>query len=332
MIVFDRGAFRQVEPRKPTTIHIGGNYVAYTDNRDDLKVYRDGKTHLVDQASEIDFTVTDHLLGFSLAGILKVFDGKPKLLTPNVGPYVVEDSLIMFKDQLQGAVYVYYNGETIKLEDQLAGNAMVQVKTGDNVVAWVSAFDRKLKVFYQGEALELSEFVTEMDFKCGLDLVAFRDAYDNSFRAFHQGRIYDLEDQMPHRYEVGKGIMAWLDLTGAIKILQDGMVYTAMGYEPQSWDVIDSLVVIQDRGVFNVFADGRFHEVERVVPQKWQVSWGTLAYVDVDRTLKVWRKGRTEVILQGQPVQEFRVDRGLVIARQNIRTARIWWRGQIYDH
>ena len=69
-----------------------------------------------------------------------------------------------------------------------------------------------------------------------------------------------------------------------------------------------------------------------MIPEKWQASWGTLAYVDVDRALKVWRKGRKEVMLQGRPVQEFRVDRGLVIARQNINTARIWWRGEFYEY
>ncbi len=332
LIVFDHGMFEQIEHRKPRSLHVGGNYLAYADEREDLKVYRDGRTQVVDQAAGIDPIVTDHLLGFSMMGILKVFDGKSRVLSPNVGEYVVEDSLVVFQDHVQGAVFIYYRGQRIPLEDQLAGEAMVQWKTGDNLLAWISAFDRRFKVFYHGQVWELNDLVTEVDFKCGLDLVAYRDAYDNSFKAFHQGLLYDLEDQMPQRYEVGKGVLAWLDLTGALKVFEGGQVYTAMNYAPQQWDVIDSLVVIQDRTVFNVFSGGKFHEVERMIPEKWQASWGTLAYVDVDRALKVWRKGRKEVMLQGRPVQEFRVDRGLVIARQNINTARIWWRGEFYEY
>jgi hypothetical protein len=332
LYVFDRGVIRQIEPRKPISLFVGGNYLAYTDNRDDLKVYWNGRTQVIDRAMDLEPIVTDHLMGFTLAGILKVFDGKTRVMTPNLGMYVVEDSLAVFKDEVQGKIMAYYNGEMQKLEDQLAGNAIVKWGSGDNVFAWVSSFDRLFKVFYRGQIYELSDLVTDMDFKCGLDLVAFRDAYDHTFKAFHQGVIYDLEEQMPRRYEVGKGVMAWLDLTGALKVFEGGQVYTAMEFEPQSWEVVDSLVVVQDRGFFQVFNRGRFHELERTQPQKWQASWGTLAYVDVDRSLKVWRNGTTDVILRGQPVQEFRVDRGLVLARLNVRTARIWWQGKIYDH
>ncbi len=332
LYVFDRGSFRQIEPRKPMSLHVGGNYLAYTDNRDDLKVYRDGRTTVVDNSSDLVPIVTDHLMGFTFAGILKVYDGKASVLTPNLGHYQLEDSLAAFKDEVQRAIYVFYDGKVTMLEDQIAGDALVQWKTGDNLLAWVSAFDRMFKVFYRGQIYELNDLVTDMEFKCGLDIVAYRDAYDHTFKVFHQGTIYDLEERMPQRYEVGKGILAWLDLTGALKVFEGGKVYTAMEFEPQSWDVVDSLVVIQDRSFFNVFNRGRFHELERVIPQKWDASWGTIAYVDVDRSLKVWRNGKTDVIMQGQAVQEFRVDRGLVLARLNIRTARVWWRGQIYDH
>lgn len=332
LYVFDRGTIRQIEPRKPIALHVGGNYLAYTDNRDDLKVYWNGRTQVIDRAMDLEPIVTDHYMGFTVAGILKVFDGKTRVMTPNLGMYVVEDSLAVFKDEVQGKIMVYYKEEKVKLEDQLAGNAVVDFGSGDNVFAWVSSFDRLFKVFYHGEIYELSDLVTGMDFKCGLDLVAYRDAYDHTFKAFHQGTIYDLEEQMPQRFEVGKGILAWLDLTGSLKIFEGGQVFKAMDFEPQHWEVVDSLVVVQDRGFFNVFNRGRFHELERAVPLKWKASWGTMAYVDVDRTLKVWRKGITDVVVRGQPVQDFRVDRGLVIARLNVNTARIWWRGETYDH
>ncbi|MBX2979772.1 MAG: hypothetical protein KF905_10790 [Flavobacteriales bacterium] len=332
LYVFDKGVFRQVEPRKPISIHKGGNYIAYADNRDDLKVYRDGESRIVDRAGELDVIVTDHFLGFTVAGILKVFDGRTRMLCPNVGKYIVEDSLVAFEDIVNQKVQVFYNEETIKLEDQLAGNAVLAWQSGDNVLAWISSYDRLLKVFYHGRIYELSDLVREVDMKCGLDMVAYRDPYDHTFKVFHQGTIYDLEERMPHRYEVGKGVLAWLDLTGSLKVFEGGRVHTAMTFEPQAWHMVDSLLVIEDQSFFNVFSNGKLHTVERVVPQKWQASWGTLAYVDVDRTLKVWRNGVAEVVVRGQPVQEFVVERGLVLARLNIGTARVWWRGRTYDH
>lgn len=332
LMVFDRGRVTQIEPQRPKAVHLGGNKVVYADVRNDLKVYHSGRTEVIDRASDIEPVVTDHFVGFTVAGILKVYDGSPRMLCPNVGFHLIEDSLVAFKDEVNRTINVFYRGETTLLEDQLAGNALVEWKAGDNILAWVSSYDRLLKAYYHGRIYELSDLVTAMDFECGLDMVAFKDSYDHTFKVFHKGTIYDLEDRMPHRYEVGKGVLAWLDLTGSLKVFQGGQVHTAMTFIPQNWQVVDSLVVIEDQTFFNVFSNGKLHTVERVVPQQWQASWGALAYVDVDRTLKYWRNGRSEVVLGAAPVQDFLLDRGILRARLNNRTWRVWWRGRAYDH
>lgn len=330
--VFDRGVFRQIDHRRPLWIKVGGNKVVYADAQSNLVVYDQGRTQRVDDQASSDVVVTDQLIGFSVAGMFKVYDDAPRTLAGVVGPHVTEDSLAAYKDNIQQTISVYYQGSTYPLEDQLAGNAVLQWGSGDNLLAWVSAYDRRFKVFYHGNIIELSDLVTEMEFKCGLDLVAYRDPSDMSFKVFHKGEVYDLEPQMPRRYEVGKGVMAWMDQTGALKVFDGRLVHTAMGFEPAKWSVVDSLVVIEDRQFFNVFTNGRMHTVERVVPQQWQASWGSLAYVDVDRTLKIWRNGRSEVVVRGQPVQEFVLERGLLLARLNQTTAKVWWRGRLYEH
>lgn len=330
--VFDRGTTTQIEPQKPRTLHFGGNKVVYSDVREDLKVYDKGRTVVIDRASGITPVVTDHIIGFEVAGILKIHDDRTRVLCPNVGKYVIEDSLVAFKDEVNQVVNLYYRGNTVKLEDQLAGNAVVEWKAGDNVLAWVSAYDRLFKVFYRGQIYELADLVTGMDYQCGLDLVAYRDPYDHTFKAFHQGTIYDLEDIMPQRYEVGKGVMAWLDRTGSLKVFEGGRVHTAMTFEPQRWTVVDSLLVIEDQSFFNVFSNGKLHTLERMVPQQWQASWGALAYVDVDRVLRYWRDGRSDVIIGATALQEYQLDRGIVRVRVNNNTWRVWWNGTAYDH
>jgi len=332
LYVFDRGVFTQIDHLKPEWIKVGGNKVVYSDAQADLKVYQNGKVTKIDDAAGTDVVVTDHLVGFSVAGMFKVFDDKPRLLSSVTGPHITEDSVAAFKDDRLQTVGAYYKGEIVVIEDQLAGNALLQWKAGDNLLAWVSAYDRKFKVFYQGQVIELCDLVTEMEFKCGLDMVAYRDMSDKSFKVFYKGTVYDLEGQMPQRYEVGKGVMAWLDLSGALKVFDGKLVHTAMGFEPQRWEVMDSLVVIEDRNFLNVFIQGRVQAVERFVPEQWQASWSYLAYVDVDRSLKVWRNGVSEVVVRGQPVQEFVLDRGLILARLNQNTAKVWWRGALYEH
>lgn len=332
LIVFESGTFKQIEPQKPKSVIIGGNAVIYANVQDDLKIYRNGVATVMDRASGIEPIVTDHFVGFTVAGILKVNDGRTHVLCGSVGPHVIQDSLAAYQDDINRVVNVYYRGETTKIEDQLAGNAIVDWKAGDNVLAWISSYDRLFKVYYQGRIYELSDLVTEMDFQCGLDMVAFQDSYDNTFKLFHKGTIYDLDEQMPQRYEVGKGVMAWQDLSGSIKVFDNGTIHTAMTFEPQRWKVADSLLVIEDQSFFNVFSKGAMYTLERMVPDSWQVSWGSIAYVDVDRSLKYWRDGRSEVVISSASIQDYALDRGILRARLNNRSWRVWWQGKAYDH
>lgn len=329
--VFDHGKFSQIDPQRPKVMELGGNKVVFRDIRDDLMIYQNGELKRLDRASGLQPIVTDYLVGYRVAGILKVYDDRLRMITPNVAEFIIEDSLVAYKDEIRQYIGVYYRGESIKIEDQLAGNAIVDWKAADNLVAWISSFDRLFKVFYRGRIYELNNLVTEMDFQCGLDMVAFQDAVDHTFKVFYKGVIYDLEDRMPHRYEVGKGVMAWLDLTNALKVFEGGKVSTVMDFEPRKWGMADSLLVIEDQAFFQVFTKGRLHTIEHVVPRQWQASWTTIAYVDVDGVLKVWRDGNKFNVVGPQLYQQFELDRNILIVRLNNRTARVWWKGDTYD-
>lgn len=331
--VFDHGVVKQIEPQVPQNYFIGGNSVVYTNARGDLRIYRDGQVRDLDR-TVVDGkpVVTDHFAGFTIAGSLRLWDGKrTRMLTPVVGKWVVEDSLVVYKDMIQRVINAFYDGEIVQLEDNLAGDAIDVWKAGDNVFAWVSTYDLKLKAYYHGLIYELTDLVSSVPFDCGLDLVAYQDALDRGFKAFHKGDLYDLDPLMPRSFQVGKGILAWLDQSNALKVFSGGKVHTVQDFAPARWQVVDSLVVVEDQGAFRVFQGDRSYELSRVVPKQWAAEWGTLAYLDVDGTTKVWSRGREEVFLRGEQVRALRVDRGLVLAYVGTG-ARIWWRGARYEH
>ncbi|MCB0787361.1 MAG: hypothetical protein KDB88_05660 [Flavobacteriales bacterium] len=333
LYVFDRGVIKQIEGIRPKSFAVGGDYVAYADARGDLKVYVDGRDRVIDRTVLGVPTVTDHFLGFETAGVLKVFDGEIHTLCGNTAGYVVEDSVAAFRDGVRQTLNAYYKGRIIQLEDVLAGDVVNAWKAGDNVIAWVSARERNFKVFYRGETQVLGDLVSSMDFKCGLDIVAFQDPYDQGFKVFHKGVVYDLEGQMPVRYEVGKGTLAYLDLTGALKVFQEGMIYTARDFEPDSWQIVDSLVIIEDLGQFRVFSEGKLHTLGgQFIPSLWEASWGSIAYLDNNNAIRVWRNEVEGVIDRGQPVRELRMHRGLVTAVLGTNNIKIWWRGRSYSH
>ncbi|MBL7965305.1 MAG: hypothetical protein JNM31_15825 [Flavobacteriales bacterium] len=333
--VFEAGEFRQLEPLPPMAYATGGNFLAYAAPNMDIKVHRNAKTILLERTPSILPTVTLNNVGYLLAGLLKCWDPVygQKLLCYNTGDHIVEDSLIAFYDNVMQKLNVYYRGRTMLLEDALAIFPVETWKSGDNVLAYTTNFERKFKVFYQGEIYELVNMVNEqLDYKAAQDVVAYQDPIDKVFKAFYRGYIHELEPIMPQSYQVGMGMVAYIDQTNALKVFQGGRVYTAFDFIPQYWEVVDSMVVIRDQTFMRVFHDGRMDLVEQFWPDRWMVSWNMLCYVDPVGNLKAWTRGRGQTIFRNEPIREFKLDKGLVQVKTTVNQVYVWWRNRLYRH
>ena len=330
--VFDKGTFTQLENLPPRSVQMGDRSVFYSSNNSDLKMYANGKTVTLDR-SAAEFKATDHLMAYKLATSLKLYDhGEVIPLCYNTGNWAVDDSIVGWYDEAQRTINVRYEGENIQLEDALANNPLHSWKTGDNLVAWVTNIENKLKVFYHGDIYELTPQANEVPYEAALDMVVYQDSQDNGFHAFLRGEIIDLEPIMPKSFKMGKGVMAYVDMSGSLKVLSGTKVYTAYTYEPQEYYVVDSLVIIKDRDRLKAFANGQLQELENYWPEQWKASWGTLAYVDVNRAVKVWRQGKSEVAIQRKTFQDFTFDRGTLLLNMPNKKVKVWWNGQVYAH
>lgn len=334
MIIFDHGEFSELEGMRPKSIGVGGNYVAYADATGDVKLYRNGGTVRLDRSNLVVPQVTDYFFGFDVAGSLKLHDGTTlHSLSGNTGAFVVEDSIAGWLDINQSMVKVWWNGEVIDLVDALALDPVQNWKSGDNLLAWVTYVERKLKVYYHGYIHDVADvFEGGLDYQAGADVVAFVDPRGMGFKAFYQGETYDLEAFKPANYQVGKGVVAWVDITGSLKVLENGRIFTATSYAPAEYHVKDSLVVFRDQDRLMVFQGGRVHEVERFWPDEWAASWGTLAYRGADRTIRVWREGIGDIALREQTAKSFTLERGLLVLYMPLNAVKVWWRGKVYTH
>ena len=62
--VFDRGLLKQIEYIQVTNYKIGGNTIAYIDNKNDFKIYYDGQTFPLVNAADFSYYMTDYLTAF----------------------------------------------------------------------------------------------------------------------------------------------------------------------------------------------------------------------------------------------------------------------------
>ncbi len=328
---FDRGTFKELETLPPRVFAAGGNYLAYASSNGDLKIY-DGELRTIDRNIAVMPTVTDHYLGYVSAAAFKIWDGDSlRTLCISTGAAITEDSLAAWYDDRQQTLNVHYRGESMVIEDALMENPVQSWKAGDNTLAWVNKQTNEFKVFYRGEVLVLATLVRDMPFAAGLDMVAFQDPSDKGFKLFHKGVVIDLEAIMPREVRMGRGTCVWVDVSGALKAFEGGSTHTIMEIAPLEHFVMDSLVVMKDGSQLKVFQNGATSTVVQYMPQVWKASWGTLAWIDTDGTLKAWRNGLTETVMQREPVKELSIDRGLITLTLTAGGRRVWWKGRIYE-
>lgn len=329
---FEAGTFQKLEYLPIREYQIGGILIAYIDNRDNLKIYRNGAVETLMQGEPMKFTATDYLLGYSLYQQLNVYDnGKTKVLSTECSGYIVRDSLIGWHNQLKKTLQVYYNGRIITLIDGLLYFPVEEFKAGDNIIAFIHSSTQQFYIFYLGKLQVLDDFVEELVFEAGRDIVGYMDIPDQSFNAFFRGKTYELETFRPKSFQVGDEILAYVDNLGKLKFFENGKVQTISSFEPQFYTVEDKVVIFEEQGYLKTICNGKVYIVERYVPQPYRIDFNTIAYLDQSGFVKAFQNCEPATISYNK-VKEISLTRDLIIYTEGVDKTKIYFNGKVYEN
>ncbi len=329
-MVFDRGVTKEIENYKVSSFQVGGNCIGYLSYGNDLKVYHKGSVRTLEHSPPTKYTVTDYLMGYSMYSILKVFDdGDVKTLCQHTNGYIVEDSMIVFYDEVQQMLKVYQNGEISVLEDGLLQWPIKSYSSGDNILAYVTEFDNKFKIYYHGEELIVDENVRETVYKAGRDIVGYMNLVTNAFMVFYKGKYFDLEAFAPRSFQMGDEMMAYINDQGDFKLFENGELVTISTFEPEFYMLTDSTLVFVEDGFLKTWCNGRVYEVERYIPPVYKVSERTIAYIDINKRIKAFSQCQP-LDISYEMVNSLDMIRNLIIYNIGINTVKIWYNGKVY--
>jgi hypothetical protein len=330
--VFDAGVIKKVENLKVQSYKVGGELLAYIDNSGALKVYDNGAVTTLEYAGPaMQYYVTDYLMGYKYFDFLKVYDrGKVITLSTAVQGYVVQDSLIGWYDRIQQTVNVYYQGRTIVLEDGLLDFPVDNIKSGDNTLAYITTYDNKFKVFYNGDTWVVDDFGGNLIYKAGRDIVAYMDIPRNIFKVFYKGEVFELEYFIPQSFETGDDMVVYVDDMGNFKIWDQGITYNLISYAPQWYEVKDRSLVFNDQNYFKTFCNGKVQTIEPYIPVKHAMDWNTIAYIDENRNVRAVQNCEKSVVTY-EVVIDVEMNRNLILYKTGANTTRIFYFGQTID-
>lgn len=328
--VFDHGETRQLESYKLTSFQVGGNCIGYVNYHGDLMVYHHGNARLLERTQPSEYHVTDYLMGYSMQSVLKVFDdGEVKTLCSNTNGYIVEDSLIVYYDEVQQQLKVYHNGQTRVIEDGLLEWPIRSYQSGDNILAYITTFDNKFKIYYRGEVTIVDHNVQETVYKAGRDIVGFMNLATNAFMVFYKGEFYDLEAFRPVSFQMGDEMMAYVTQEGDFKLFENGELVTLHSFPPDKYILKDSTLVFEDQNYLKTWCNGQVKEVERYIPGLYKIAERSLAYIDVNNRIKALIRCQP-VLISYEMVNDLDLVRNLIIFNVGVNTVKIWYNGKLY--
>ncbi|MCB0791621.1 MAG: hypothetical protein H6595_11415 [Flavobacteriales bacterium] len=331
--VFDQGSFTELEPRRPRSVVVSGDRLAYVTDGGDLKMYSDGRVDLLERGRATEVRGSDHLIAFRIGDLLKVaLPGRPKVLSYNCTDYEVQDSLIVYHDEQEHMLDIFWNGQIVPVANILLDSGRPQWSAGANTAVFFDHDARTVYLFYRGSTHVLFDGADAARVACGGDIVGYVDERDQLLRVFDHGVDYDLEPFPPKDMQAGDGLLAYTSVSGALKCYVDGNIHTVAEFAPTTYTVKDSLLAFVDQGMLKVFDRGEVTIVERFVPEQWSIRGGMLAYLDLNRHVRLYHHGARIEVSREAGVEEFRSQRNAIYYRSNTGAARVWWKGRSYEH
>jgi hypothetical protein len=329
--IFDHGKSIKVEDFQVQSFAIGGECVLYINSQGHLKIYRNGLVSELEKGGATKYYATDHLAAYQVFDqLIAVIDNIPVTLSKRCPVYEVQDSLIVFYDESSKSLKIYYNFVVSEIESGLIGMPVTSIKSGDNIVAYISSRTKDFKIWYGGENHTILNYADRINFKAGRDVVAYTNNLDNSFHAFYKGVDYKLGEFLPKSFKVGDGFVAFVDYSGEFKVFYGGDIVSVSNYEPDGYFVEDNLLVFTEYKYFKVFCKGKIFELEGYIPANYKYDWNTLAYLDNTNRIWVFTEDGKKY-LTNDLIESFNIYRDMIVMQAKVDRNIIYYKGSFYN-
>jgi hypothetical protein len=278
-MTFENGGFKQIEIQPIKDFKAGDELVAYIDTRGNLRLY-DGKIRKDITNLNVEYQVSDHLLGYMIGPTLNMWDhGRLQTLTYFARNFQVKDSLILYEDTRFNTLNVYWKKNTMALAT-IIGDLSLPTTVGENILVFKDN-GNLFKVFENGLIYEICAWNGTIDFQLGTDVLCFNDPTTRTFVLYQNGQFVDVENQFMRKYKAGRGFIVYEDLNSNLWFYKDGEKTLLTNFISSFWDVKDDVVIWGENNYLFTFLDDQKIQVANFIPETWEIKNNTIAYRNI---------------------------------------------------
>lgn len=304
--------------------------LAYEDNAGNLKIYHNNYVHSASNFIS-DYKATDNLVAFRMNTQLKVFDnGSIKNLSVNITDYYVGDDVVVWFDDFEKRLKVYYGQETFEIDDALATGEMSPVKVGENTVAFVDSKDY-MNIFYEGIVDQVCYADRVKSMELGRDIVVWVEEPVNNFQAYYFGEFIELESFEPMSYKAGDMFVAYVDANSYLKVFRNYKTETISFDNPDFYDVADEIMVFGEKNYFKLYYDGKIITLDSHIPSDYKINNNVVAWVDQMGNLKFFDGVETKTISY-ENISDFELHGNIVKYTFGVNSENLYHKGTTYKN
>ena len=293
---FNNGQKIKLEHQPISSFKVGYNNISYVNSRGNLTVYSKNNNKIELGTFASYYLPTDYIYAYQKNSSLGVIENKAKrILTNNVGKYMVGDSLIAFNDNIRKGFYTYYNNEVIELENNIIEEEVTNFEAKENTIAYFNATGY-FKVFSHGKLIELDRPSTFYTYKVGQNIVAYTDNDNETFNVFENNKVITLEEAIPFSFNCGDDLVAFVNNQDEFKIYSKGNTQEISSYPPNQYMVIDQLIIYENLGRFSIYYNNKNYELENYWVDNFKADNNSLAYIDSQGWLIYFHDGNIDKV------------------------------------
>lgn len=297
---FKEGFSTQIDHLPPIEYKYSEEIIAFIDNKSDLMIF-DGKKSEKLSGMANGYEIGINLVAWNTGPVISVWEnGQKQILTYFGRRYEVSDSLVVFEDERDNAIRVYYRGNIYDLYYSV-GRPYFPQYIGPNTVV----FEGNGGVYYafnSGKILEIGSFNGPAKFAPGANLVVFNDPFNQSFAVAFREEALDVETMNAIDYQAGYDIFAYTDINHNLKAYIDGEL-VELSSNASFYQVYRDLIVWGENNTFFTYNNGTRYEIANYIPDEFQLRDQIVAFRNLNGGVSVFHNNKVEIVsnLTGAP-------------------------------
>jgi hypothetical protein len=276
-----------------------------------------------------EITMDDSMFVWYSAGTLRAWkQGETYLINRNVSFFKLNEGTLVFFDQNERTLNVWYDGKTFKLDENHIDFPLTSLQVSHQTVAWQTP-DYQFKVFIAGNILSKPVYDENLMFQTGKHFCVLNNPVTQELEMLTSKGIFSLENTHAKWWKSKYQQLIYLNNYDDLKIVL-GDFTASIGNHKPNMETLTLNGLFYDRAQ-QIYYYENHHEkfVVDYIPNFYYIFNQFFVYRNETGRMQVWNGGE-EFLIPASPAANFEPMTDVLVITEARKTS-FWFKGKMYE-